>query len=409
MKLGLFTVCCLSSSMLLAQPQPGDVFREYLWTNKGGDAGGALRVGGRFGYGGGPVVLPHEFDMESATRAEIVFEKLLCHDGTRGLAVSVNSNAWIEVPETVGIPEPQWEYQHHTYPVAPLPFDHLRSDDEPQFRLRVSEEHTWNWPQHLIYGVHIRIYYDRGNKPHPKGRLLSPSPGAKLGCNVELAAAANSSEGPIQRIDFLGSHEDVNWEGDGQYTQWHYHYVRAQFSGQLATATGSPWQAQWDTSWVPDQPKPFQVAARITDATGLTYFTEAVDGLTFDRGGFSVELCRPHDVPKEWVTRSGEKSQKFRILGNLEKAVAAQMAWVSWSPGYMHGISINGQEVFEREGPRYAYYAHRVWLPDLGVLRQGENMLTTALTPEYDGKMVHGMEVNWPGIMLLIQYPDNLR
>jgi hypothetical protein len=65
----------------IRRPQPGDVFREYLWTNAGGDAGGALRVGGRVGYGGGPVALPHAFDLEHALRAEIVLEKLLCHDG----------------------------------------------------------------------------------------------------------------------------------------------------------------------------------------------------------------------------------------------------------------------------------------------------------------------------------------
>ena len=37
------------------------------------------------------------------------------------------------------------------------------------------------------------------------------------------------------------------------------------------------------------------------------------------------------------------------------------------------------------------------WVP-------GENLLSTGLTPKYNGKMVHGMEVNWPGIMALIQY-----
>ena len=65
---------------------------------------------------------------------------------------------------------------------------------------------------------------------------------------------------------------------------------------------------------------------------------------------------------------------------------------------------LNGQKVFQREGPRYAYQMHRVALQDLSILRPGENLLTTGKTPKYDGKMVHGMEVNWPGIMVLIQY-----
>jgi hypothetical protein len=54
-------------------------------------------------------------------RAEVVIEKLLCHDGTRGLTIPINGHAAIAVPEAAGIPEPQWEYQHFTYPVAPVP------------------------------------------------------------------------------------------------------------------------------------------------------------------------------------------------------------------------------------------------------------------------------------------------
>ncbi len=47
---------------------------------------------------------------------EIVIEKILCHDGTRGLAVQVNGNDWLSAPEAKTIPYPQWRYQHHFYP-----------------------------------------------------------------------------------------------------------------------------------------------------------------------------------------------------------------------------------------------------------------------------------------------------
>ena len=70
----------------------------------------------------------------------------------------------------------------------------------------------------------------------------------------------------------------------------------------------------------------------------------------------------------------------------------------------MNGVYINDQRVFDAEGPRYACYSHRVTLTDTSCLRRGKNVLKTGLTPKYNGQMVHGMEVNWPGIMLLIQY-----
>ena len=59
-----------------AQPICGEVFREYRWTNTTGDAGGALRVGGRVGYDGVPIELAQHLDLEHAVRAEIVIEKL---------------------------------------------------------------------------------------------------------------------------------------------------------------------------------------------------------------------------------------------------------------------------------------------------------------------------------------------
>lgn len=72
----------------------------------------------------------------------------------------------------------------------------------------------------------------------------------------------------------------------------------------------------------------------------------------------------------------------------------------------MNGVSINGTTILESEGPRYRYFDHRVAVPDLSLLKPGRNAIATGKTPLYDGKMVHGMEVNWPGIQLLIQYAE---
>jgi len=388
----------------IAQPRPGDVFKEYYWTNEGGDADGTLRVGGKLDYGGGPIELPHDFDLEHATRAEVVVEKLLCHAGTRGLAISVNGHEWITVPEADGIPEPQWNYQHHTYPNFRIPLRQLKAGTGNQFRMKVSTEHPWDWPQNLIYGVHFRIYYDAEQKPHPAGQLTSPSESADLGTQVELQAETSSPKGGVERVDFLGRFKDVDLDSDGRYTEWHYHYHKGQLAGHIGSAEKEPWRVRWDTKWVPDQPQPFRLAARVTDETGLTYFTEPVNGLTLRREDFSVELCEPYEVPQEWVTRSEEHEEKFRIDCDLDMVSAARLVWRSWSPGYMEGIYINGQEVFHREGPRYASYVHRVPLADLSVLKRGENVLKTGKTPKYNGKTVHGMEVNWPGIMVLVRY-----
>ena len=113
-------VLLIEGAVGLAQPMPGDVFREYLWWNEKGDAGGSFRVGGTYGekdqdrgwalgYINAPVTLDHDFDLDQAIRAEVVIEKILCHDSTRGL----DGNPWMRIPEAEAIPYPQWEYQHH--------------------------------------------------------------------------------------------------------------------------------------------------------------------------------------------------------------------------------------------------------------------------------------------------------
>jgi len=399
----------------VSRPVPGDVFREYMWWNEKGDAGGAFRVGGKHGemdpdrgwaqdYINSPVILDHDFDLEHATGAEVIVEKILCHDSTRGLAIEINGNPWIKIPEAEAIPSPQWEYQHHIYPIVPVPLSHLKSGRGNQFRLRVDPEHPWNWPQNLIYGVHFRIYYDPAKKPHPTGKIVSLSPGARLGKSVRLELEASSPAGDVRQVDYISRYEDVNYEGDGLYTQWHYHFFHGRIMNHIGTASEPPYRATWDTSWVPDQKEPMAIAARITDSTGITCITPAVTDLSLDRQGLSVELCKPYDIPKRWVTRSGEHEEHFNVTGDLNKAVAAQLVWSSWSPGYMRGISINGTKVFDTEGPKYQYCFHRVPVNQMAAVKPGVNALTTGKTPLIDGQMVHGMEVNWPGIMILIQY-----
>jgi len=403
----------MASVDVFSQPGPGDVFREYTWYKEGGDAGGSLRVGGRVGYEGS-IALEHDFDLEHATRAEVIIEKILCHDGTTGLAIRINESDWIGIPEAADIPAPQCDYQHHVYPTVCIPLSCLKQGRKNEFRMSVDAKHPWNWPQNLIYGVHFRIYYDPAKKPHPAGQITGPKSGDTLGKSVTLTAEASSPNGPIKQVDYIGLYDDVNFEGDGVYRQWHYHFFHGRIMHHVGSAAdepatrmaGKPYKVTWDTSWVPDQKQAMQVAARIIDSGSVIYMTQAAGGLRLARPGLSVELCRPYDIPKKWVTRSGEKQERFDVTGDLRKAVAAQLVWSSWSPGYMNGVYINGERVFDSEGPRYQYFAHRVTLKDTSCLKQGVNILKTGQTPKIDGKMVHGMEVNWPGIMVLIQYRD---
>jgi hypothetical protein len=387
---------------LFSQPEPGDVFREYRWFCESCDAGQALRVGGSAGYGAGNLDYVSGVDKTDAVKAEIVIEKILCHDGTKGLRFSLNDNEWVEVPELESIPSPQWEYQHHIYPSVPVDLADINEGGNT-IKLEVSSEHTWGWPQNLLNGIHLRVYYDANAKPHPTGSVTSPYEGQEIGASLSLTAEASSSGGSIESLEYFGLHDDVNYEGEGNYRQWHYVYFHGELIHHIGTSTASPYEVDWSTEWVPDQDEPLSIAARITDETGMIYMTEAVSGLSLKRGDFfSVELCQPYDVPQQWVTRKGQKTEKFDVAGDLSNATAAQLIFSSWSPGYCPGIYINGTKVFDKEGPNYQTYYHRISLDNISPLKAGENTLHTGGGPGN----VHGMEVNWPGIQVLVQYGD---
>jgi hypothetical protein len=388
-----------------AGPYPGDVFREYTWWNTIGDAGGALRVGGREGttdwgtkivngYWETSWIVPGlDIDLEHATKAEVVVEKILCHDGTTGLGIQVNENAWIQVPEAEGIPEPISRFQHHIYPIVELPLAALREGSGNRFRMRVSADHYWNWPQNLIYGVHIRVYYDPLRKRHPGAFFASVEDGDILEKDTVLALKTSSPNGAIRQVDFIGLYEDINWEGDGIYRQWHYHFFHGDITHHIGSDVEAPFETVWKTGWLPDQDRQMQVSARVKDESGIITFINPVKKLTLDRRNFSVELCRPYDVPQKWVTRSGEMTEKADIKGDLSQASEYQLCWSSWSPGYMNGLYVNNVKVMDQEGPKYQYYSHRVSVKDPSALVSGVNVIKTGKTPLYDGQMVHGMEV----------------
>ncbi|MCK5270852.1 MAG: hypothetical protein KAJ46_08710 [Sedimentisphaerales bacterium] len=425
-KLRVFAIAAIvmfTSCVAYCQPVPGDVFREYMWTmHPNPDAGGALRVGGNFCYFNptdpswtphDAVYLDHDIDLEHATKVELIVEKILCHTWTIGLEIQINGGDWIAIPVPDDIPAPgdplqQSGYQHHIYPVIPIPIGMLNSGTDNEFVMRVSPTHPWNppWPQNLINGVHFRVYYDSNSKDHPGAAISSPLSGSTIGQIVELSTNITAAPSPIEQVDYVGYYKDVNFEGDGIYSQWHYHFFHGEIMNHIGSATGTPYPVNWDTSWVPDQVESMSIVARVTDNAGITYITDAVENLTLSQPGLSVELCEPYDVPQMWVTNRSDtvstKTEKFDVVGNLSRAVAVQLVWSSWSPCYLNGIFINGTKVFQNEGgfDCYAYGAHRITIDDVSSLQSGTNTLKT----DQDDPLKHGMEVNWPGIMVLVQY-----
>jgi len=341
MKRQLFVIQFLSITLLaFAQPAPGDLYKEYKWFNESGDCRGALRVGGNLDYklsgsvdnyqGNGMILPPFDIDLEKSIRAELVIEKMLCHGGTEGLRVSINGNAPVPIPAPEEIPSPQSAYAYHFNSVVPIEMEDLRQGPGNSFQFEVDTAGHW-WPQNLLYGMILRIYYEPALLDQ-RGEIVYPVSGDTLG-RVNQIRFDLSMDPLVEKIDLVGFY----------------------------------------------------------------------DGPVLERPGYAVELCKPYQRPKGWFTRNGEFSERFQIKGDLEQMEEAKMVFRTWSPGYFNGIYINDFIVFVKEGPKYAYFEHAIPI-ERYALKQGENILTTEKTPLYPEGMVHGAEVQWPGIMLLIKY-----
>lgn len=402
------SIICIQLS---AQPKPGDVFREYVWLpTMVGEEGKFLRVGGRFDYKiyedhfsadnhqDGYIPLMQDVDLKKAIKAEVVIEKLGSHEDTKNLRVSWNRNPSVIFPTARGIPEPESDYMFHNYPTIEIPLDQLKDEMGNSFRFDVDTIQRWNWPQNIIYGVVLRIYYDH-ELAHYKPDLTGVAEADFLQEKHTLGLTEKNAS--IYKVEYIGHFEDINWEGDGIYEQWHYHYFRGRVVHNIGSSIMYPFEVDWNTSWLPDQVN-IKLAARVTSNNGLIYFTQSVEGLKPNRD-YSVELCKPYGQPKNWVTRADTFTSRFNMKTHPAKVEEAKAYWVSWSPCYSNGVFINDVKIFDRNELCYEYMAHEVDIPDPSILKQGINTIKTGKEPVHDGQMVHGMEVQWPGIIIKVK------
>ncbi len=386
----------------------GDVFREYKWRPEGK----WQRVTGPDATpDGAKVFLPNSVntividDLDQASKIRVVVEMLLCHGGTINKQIRINGNSWIPIPESPFIPGdagtggPDQEYQYMRYPDVELPLELFHEGENTfEFTCSCGTALGGYWPQWILYGTTFRVYYDE-SKSHPTGAILSPSAGSTIGESPVFEAEAASPNG-IKQVDFIGRYEDFNWEGDGNYRQWRYRYLFGEIKSHIGTAVSEPYRVEWDNAWIPTQDQPVEVVARITDNTGMSYITPAVENISLRRS-HTVRMYKPYDVPRSWSSRAGKKHQcKVDVNDDLSKASAAKIIMVTWNGVAANEIGINDQKVVSKVGKNHDL-SHDEFPVPLDLIKPGVNTLYTFSTTEH-----HGIEVQWPGMVLLVQYDE---
>ncbi len=396
----------------------GDIFREYPWTpQQTNEKGKFLRVGGNLDYrqnsdhypknlhDNGSISLGYPIDLENAFHAEVIIERVQSHEDTKNLSISFNNNAYHIVPEPSNIPERATDYMFHTNIRIPIPLSDLISGDKNIFQLKVDKEQAWNWPQNLIYGIILRVYYTK-DKAEFQAEIeeIDTSDIHKEKIHLRLKSPKLTN---IAKVDYFGFYEDVNWNGDGVYRSWQFDYQQGKIQNHIGFSSAPPFDVYWSTQWIPDQYRPIKLIARVETDQGLIFMTPEIDNLILKRN-YQVFLAKPYQQPPFWVTRNGEHNSYVNIPFSVPDDSKARLYWKSWSPCYNKGIRINDYLLkAQKELPCYDSYWHTEDIEKPEILKKDKNIITTLKTPLENGKMVHGMEVQWPGIMMKLRYKKN--
>lgn len=419
LRLGLGLVWLALMSALLGagpcwgQPKPGDIFREFTFnygkTQKTSfselDPNCPRKKDPTFGMRDKAHQVPKqiEIDLDKAARAEMSVEYWGGHIGTGGQRFRVNGHEWMEVPQPTGMSgHPSCYYRTLLGNNAvPIPLEHLRQGTNiVQFTAGPQIKYNFNWGFYWIYDFTIRVYYD-ASRPHPTGRIVTPTAGQVLGDRPVVSAEVATSGAAVRQVDFVGFYEDFNWSGDGQSRQWQYQTEHGVRRHHIGTAPGAPFQVIWDNEWVPDQEPPMRIAAMVTDASGLSFMTPAVENLGLKRANRSVKMYRATEVPEAFGVRVKKRMTcKIPVPDSPQGATRARLLLSTWSAAHADEIGWNDRKLVERVGVVHNYSFDTIPVP-LDLLHQGDNQFYI-----YSATTEHAAEVNWPGPVLLVEFTN---
>lgn len=389
----------------LAQPRPGEIFRDYVYTNRFGelDAGNTRENLKHMRAGSLQERNLDIYDLGGATRAEINVEYWGGHIGTAGQRLRVNGSTWLDIPQPGNTPTPPQCYYRTLLGSAsvPVPLEWLkRGRNVFHFTAGSQICHSFNWGFYWIYSFTVRVYYDPSAlaKHALAAKITAPRDGAVVGDRPKFQVQAAGPMAAISRVDLIGHYKDFNWEGDGLFKRWHYITERGQLRHHIGSATSPPFEIEWDTTWIPDQPGPVRVLALVTDANGLTSVTPETS-VTLARKGRSVKMYTASNVPEKFGVRKGAKmSCAIDIPNDVKAAKSARLVLSSWSAAHNGEISLNGTRLGGRFGVVHNYSFDSISFSP-SVLRKGVNTFGISSNTDH-----HAAEVNWPGPVVFVEY-----
>jgi len=402
---GIILIILTCSFSLRADPKPGDIFREYHFAD-----GGGIHLCPKGRVRDSVMFTISVDDLKGAVRAELSGLFHTGHIGTSERKIRINDGIAFDAPASE-IPLKNKDC-YFTYlfgrPSVDVPLKDLM-EGENKLKLFVGPQicHGFNWPCSGFHNMTLRVYYDN-SKPHPTGEIKYPQNGHVI-TNDELMikTKVQANKAAISSVDIVGYYYDYPLEGSGKYLDWHYlidEYGR--WFGFINRSIKSPYHETWNLAWLPDQEAPIKLMARVTDISGISYMTSAVENIILKRQDHSVKMYKTLNVPENFKVRVNETMKsKFEPIPDLLKVSRVQM--VSIIPiGHMEnkyftfcGINDSKLKRYEALPDLNSDFFYDSYLPvDPTILKKGENEFF--MHSNTDGHMT---EVCWPGPALLVR------
>ena len=421
-----FSIWILASitTIAAAQPGPGDVFREFIFQpsydkviSNSSAAFSELDPDSKQRFNTSRFtsrmriadVRTLEVDLNNAIRAEMSVEYWGGHIGTSEQKFKVNGHDWIYIPQPVNTPGNP-ECFHRTLlgnSSVPIPLEYLRNGhNEFQFTAGPQICYSFDFGFYWIYAFIVRVYYG-DNVGHPDGKVIMPGHADTIGDFPEMEVVVKDAPAQIASVDFIGYYDDYDWEGNGVYRQWHYQTNYGRMRHHVGSQNRVPYRVIWSNEWVPEQSEPMRFMAKITDVNGVSSMTAAVENVKLVREERSVRMYKSDKIPEKFSVRIGRKAScRITVPDDPSMATRARLLLSTWSgktnDGSLHAIYLNGNLISDNFGRFHDYSFDYLHVP-VQFIQKGHNEIM--IHSEFQH---HMLEVNWPGPVLILEYPKKI-
>ncbi len=384
---------------------PGDRYKEYSIQNTGNHwrvTNPAANPEGAREFLPNPVLQLEIPDLTGVTRAEVIIDYWGGHTHTLDRKFRINQGNWISLPYSAGTGDEPWIYFFEFNPVLEIPLSSLKEGvnyfEGTCGHVNDNTENGWNWGQWGWYGITVRLYY--APEEDLKARILFPLQGDTLS-EDQAVRMEYSLPGEVVQTEVFAWFDGYDDNGNGHFLDWHGFMHYDTITGNACTIYEPNNTGVWNTRWIPEQ-SGVKLVARVLNKEGFWHVTDKVEDLTVWQPEYKVEMFAQKDAPGHLIRDQYRSSGMIRLPGikNAESALLGIRTWNGHNHGDLRWLSLNCS-VIPQYGRDHNYYLHFSGI-DPGILSAGDNVFL------YDSQTHHhGVEILWPGPVLLLKINKN--